>query len=76
MHSVISAVYQCRYVDEVGFVSMRVRDIILVARMSVPMRKRMARRSRRGVGMKGTGRSMMKIVFGISKASVVAVWAW
>jgi hypothetical protein len=38
--------------------------------------RRMARRRRRGVGMKGTGRIMVRRMVGVVKARVRAVWAW
>jgi hypothetical protein len=47
-----------------------------VMRTSVLMSRRMARRSRRGVGMKGTGRSMVRRVVGMERARARVVCAW
>jgi hypothetical protein len=46
---------------------MEVRDSTPLMRTRMPRRKRTARRMRRGVGMKGTARSMMSSVLGVSK---------
>lgn len=44
--------------------------MIDVLKVSVPMRSRIARRKRRGVGMKGTGRSIVVRVVGRPRVSV------
>lgn len=77
MESADSEVNQWRGMkDEAGSAMVRAREMILEIRMRVPIMKRMARRSRRGVGMKGTGRSIVQMVKGTLKESVVAAWAW
>jgi hypothetical protein len=53
---------------------MEVRDNMPVVSTSVPSRRRTARRVRRGVGMKGTARSMMSVVFITSKERDRALW--
>lgn len=56
-----------------GSVMIRARERVPIARMSVPRMRRMARRARRDVGIKATGRIMVRIVLGMSRESVRAV---
>jgi hypothetical protein len=73
MLSVDSVVYQGRYVCCCGNRSIETRAMMAVARVSALRMNRMARRRRRGVGMKAMGRIMMMIVLSVSKESVTVV---
>jgi hypothetical protein len=76
MLSVDSVVYQARYVVRLGWRSIEARATMLVMRTRVLRRRRMARRSRRGVGMNATGRIMMRSMSGMSKDRAMAVCLW
>lgn len=76
MLRVDSVVYQDKYAEVTRLVSTRVRDTMLAMSTRVPRRRRMASRRRRGVGMKGTGRSMVVRVVGMlrERASTLCEW--
>lgn len=75
MPSVDSDVNQYRYINEEGLVSTKVRAMMPLIIIRVPIMSSMASSSRRGVGIKGTGRSITKMVSGMLSARVVIVWA-
>lgn len=55
---------------------MRDRETTLAMSTRVPRRRRMARRKRRGVGMKGTGRRRVRRVVGMLRERARMLCEW
>jgi hypothetical protein len=70
MLSVDSDVYQWRYTADDGSLRVEVRDVIPAAKTRRPRRSRMVSKRRRGVGMKGTGRTMVRNVVRVLRVRV------
>lgn len=62
--------------EGVGVLRIRACETMSAIKTKVPMRRRMARRRRRGVGMKGTGRSIVVRVVGMERERERVVWEW